>query len=109
MKKAIISRQHVSKRVPAVPPVALVLASSVSKADLLEVAWHLAGIAADRYGDDRAHLASLVTELAALRQNAERPRLRIRHLRDVDALGRRHEDRADECPACWLEKGGKAQ
>jgi hypothetical protein len=100
------SRLGVTKRPANVPPVAVVFASSVSKADLLEAAWHLAGIASDRYGDDKAHFATLVNELQVLRENDGRPRLKVRHLPEVSAIGRRHENRADECPACWLPKEG---
>ena len=86
------------KRVAALPPVALLLGEQVSKADLLEAAWHLAGQVSDSYGDPQAHLVRLVEELSTLRENEGRARRKVTHLKF------KHEERAKECPACCLGK-----
>lgn len=85
------------KRVAGLPEIALVLGAQVSKADLLEAAWHLAGQASDRYGDPQAHIVRLVEELTTIRANEGRAARKVRHLK------RDHEQRMSVCPACCLE------
>jgi hypothetical protein len=67
------------KRRAALPQIAINLGTQISKADLLEAAWHLAGQVSDGYGNDTAHLVRLVEELRVIRENNGRPVLRIKH------------------------------
>lgn len=59
------------RRIADVPQEAADLGDEVSKADLLEVAWHLAALAngADSAEDDPATLARLYEEVNTLRAN----------------------------------------
>ena len=105
------------KRAAAVPPVARMLADKLSKADLLEAAWHLAGLASGEYGDSRSHLVRLVEELQTIRENTSRPKLKIPHVRRsvVLASGNVSATPYDQmpcdkarCPACVLGAGEQA-
>jgi hypothetical protein len=97
------------KRTANVPPVARLFAGTVSKADLLEAAWHLAGLASEGYGNDGAHLARLVEEIQAIRANAGRKPLKVVHRKNMKGPNidpkylRMHEDNPERCPACVLE------
>jgi dephospho-CoA kinase len=55
-------RRAVSKRVAEVPPEARLVGEMVSKADLLEAAWHLANLVGDD-DDEASTLDRLVQEL----------------------------------------------
>lgn len=70
------------KRVAAVPLSARFLGSAVSKADLLEAAWHLASLACEGGVDDAgATFARLLEELNLARASKGRGALRATKIR----------------------------